>query len=60
MAPRVAVRDKTPHRFQVVPLREISQRPTDGVNALALPNLPQTISRLDLALCGMRIVFTCS
>lgn len=46
MTPRVAVRDKTPHRFQVVPLREISQRPTDGVNALALPNLRQNQNRL--------------
>lgn len=46
MTPRVAVRDKTPHRFQVVPLREISQRPIDGVNALALPNLRQNQNRL--------------
>lgn len=46
MTPRVAVRDKTPHRFQVVPLRETSQRPIDGANALALPNFRHSQNRL--------------
>jgi len=46
MTPRVAVRDKTPHRFQVVPLREITQRPIDGANALALPNIRHNQNRL--------------
>ncbi|PPQ70137.1 hypothetical protein CVT24_003885 [Panaeolus cyanescens] len=43
MKTRVAVRDQTPHRFQVVPLRDVGQLLTtrrDTVNHLSVPSTP--------------------
>ncbi|KAJ3522043.1 hypothetical protein NMY22_g12061 [Coprinellus aureogranulatus] len=46
MQTRVAVRDKTPHRFQVIPLREILKRPSQTQASVSLPASPHASGRL--------------
>lgn len=45
MQTRVAVRDKTPHRFQVIPLREIMRRPSQA-QASSQSASPRSSSKL--------------